>query len=203
MRTAFTLIAALALTAVTGLARAQDCTTAGAPTCDGACLDGFICAEDLGGLGCACVEGAPLNVTKLQIRLNFAKPDKDVVALTATVPIPADFVVDGKSVVVDVGGVVKSFTLDAKGKSETPDGAKASLKVKAKGGVVAAQDSKLSVKMPKGNFASSFTNEGLTDTTVKDAPVTIAVDVTVDSARKRKAQPQLYSAKQGKSGRTK
>lgn len=203
MQTAFTIITALALTAVTGLARAQDCTTAGAPTCDGTCLVGFICVADLGGLGCACVEGAPLDVTKLQIKLNFAKPDKDSVSLSAVVPIPADFVVDGKSVVVDVGGVVRSFTLDAKGKGETPDGAKASLKVKAKNGVVAAQGSKLAIKMTKGSFASSFTDEGLTDTTVEDTPVTVAVQVTVDSANYKKAQPQLYKATQGKTGKAK
>ena len=84
----------------------------------------------------------PPGVSKLGIKLNLAKPSLDSIGLKGTLAVPAGFSAAGATLEVSIGGVVKTFTLDAKGKT-TVGTDKAQLTVKAKKGVVAAQDAKL------------------------------------------------------------
>ncbi|HEY3319857.1 MAG TPA: kelch repeat-containing protein, partial [Planctomycetota bacterium] len=59
-----------------------------------------------------------LSVSKLSIKLNFAKPQgNDSIGLSGLLLIPEGFSISGQTAIVDFGGVVKSFTLDPKGKS--------------------------------------------------------------------------------------
>lgn len=144
----------------------------------------------------------PPGVSKLGIKVNFAKPSVDSIALKGTLAVPADFAVAGATLEVSIGGVVKTFTLDAKGKAKVGDD-KAQLTVKAKKGVVLAQDAKLSVKFSKGSFASSLADDGLVDATVKDVAVTMPVEIELNDTMYASAQPQTYTAKTGKTGKTK
>ena len=144
----------------------------------------------------------PPGVTKLQIKLNFAKASMDGIDLKGTLAVPDGFSPAGATLQVSVGGVVKSFTLDAKGKAKVGTD-QAQVFVKKKKGLVLAQDAKLTVKFAKGSFASSLLDEGLVDATVTDAPVTIPVEVVMNATTYAKAQPQVYTAKQGKTGKTK
>lgn len=144
----------------------------------------------------------PPGVSKLGIKLNLAKPSLDSIGLKGTLAVPAGFSAAGATLEVSIGGVVKTFTLDAKGKA-TVGTDKAQLTVKAKKGVVAAQDAKLSVKLTKGSFASSLVDEGLVNATVTDVAVTMPVEIKLNDTMYASAQPQRYKAKTGKSGSAK
>lgn len=144
----------------------------------------------------------PPGVSKLAIKLNFAKPALDNVGLKGTLAVPAGFAVAGATLEVSIGGVVKTFTLDAKGKAKVGTD-QAQLTVKAKKGIVAAQDAKLSIKLTKGSFAASLSDEGLVDATVTEVAVTMPVEIELNDTMYAKAQPQTYKAKQGKSGSAK
>jgi hypothetical protein len=150
--------------------------------------------------------GAPpqaLTVTKMSIKLSFAKQGADSISVSGTLPVPDNFNVSGKKVVVNVGGVIKSFVLDSKGAS--PRGSDTfKLMVKQKKGVAAAQNAKFTAKFSKGTFADKLADEGLTGTAdVKKSPKTVQVDVIFNQTAYRKLQPQSYSAKAGKTGATK
>ncbi len=139
-------------------------------------------------------------ITKLSIKLSFAKPANDTIVLKSTLPVPDGFVVDGRMVVVDVGGVTRTFVLDGKGKAKS-DGMQLKLAVKSLKGVVAAQDAKLQLKGVKGSWADAFQDEGLVAATVDGVTVMMPVDVTIRDLAWSVTQPLLYTAKQGKSGK--
>ena len=135
---------------------------------------------------------------KLAIKLNFAKPASDSLSLSGTLIVPTGFAVAGAQVVVTVGGISNTFTLDAKGGSKSATG---SLKIGVKGSGTTA---KFSLKLSKGDFAAQLADEGLIGTAdVKDKPVQIAAIVSFASATYQKVQSQLFSAKTGKSGASK
>lgn len=144
----------------------------------------------------------PPGVSKLGIKLNFAKSSADSIGLKGTLAVPADFAVAGATLEVSIGGVVKTFTLDAKGKAQVGDD-KAQLTVKAKKGVVLAQDAKLNVKFGKGSFAAALVDEGLVDATVKDIAVIMPVEIKLNDTMYALAQAQTYTAKAGKTGKAK
>lgn len=196
------LLSVVVFSLVAGLANAQECAVGPAPACGGTCPADFVCTLGVSGTPCECVPGAPLTITKLGIKLNFAKPDADKIILNGTIPVPDGYSAAGRSVSVDVGGVVATFTLDAKGKSKI-DASSIKLNVKASKGVVAAQNAKLAIKLNKGNFSTSLADEGLIDATLDSVPVEVRAAVTVGGATYVTAQPQSYSAKTGKSGSTK
>jgi hypothetical protein len=153
-----------------------------------------------GGLPAGVVQ--PLVVSKLQIKLNFAKTGADSIAFSGTLPIPAGFVLSGQVVIVDVGGVVKVFTLNAKGQSPKANDT-FKLKIKASKGVVLQQVGKYQAKFNKGEFATQLFDEGLENTEIKDIPRTIPVIVLFNQIYYQKNQLQTYTAKVTKSGRTK
>lgn len=144
----------------------------------------------------------PPGVTKLQIKLNFAKPSLDGIDLKGTLAVADGFTPAGATLQVTIGGVAKSFTLDTKGKAKVGTD-QAQVFVKKKKGLVLAQDARLTVKFAKGSFASSLLDEGLVDATVTDAPVTIPVEIVMNATTYARAQAQSYTAKAGKSGKTK
>jgi hypothetical protein len=144
----------------------------------------------------------PPGVSKLGITLNFAKPSFDSITFRGTLAVPAGFSAAGATLEVSIGGVVKTFTLDAKGKAKVGND-RAQLTVKRKKGVVLAQDAKLSVRLAKGSFASSLADEGLVNATVKDLAVTMPVEIELNDTMYASAQPQKYTAKAGKTGKTK
>jgi len=190
----------VALVLVTGIANAQDCATAVAPQCGGGvcAVPGDVCRPDLstGVPACACVPTLPLGVTNLSIKLNFAKPSLDSIQLKGTVEVAPDFDPAGATVVVDVGGVVKGFTLGDKGKVKV--GTDSVQIKKPKDGV-----SKFSVKFAKGSFATTLQDEGLVNETVSDVAVSVGTEVQLNGVIYKKLQPQTYKAKQGKTGSAK
>jgi hypothetical protein len=134
---------------------------------------------------------------KLAIALNFVASDKDSIKLSGTLPVPDGFVYDQKPVIVDVGGVAKSFVLDAKG-SAKPDKINQFKIGKPKLGIA-----KYSVKLNKGNFFTSFIDESLLNSEVKGVTRHVTVAIVFNNAVYQGNQAQLYTAKVNKTGKTK
>lgn len=146
----------------------------------------------------------PLNVTKLRVNVKPAKSNFDSIGVDGTLSIPTGFKPQGARVILDVGGVVRSFLLDANGARKQGNDA-LKIGIKSKKGVIAAQTAKFSAKFSKGTFAPNFADEGITaETTVKnDTSKVVRVNLYFDGKLFRKDQPQIYSAKAGSSGSTK
>lgn len=101
-----------------------------------------------------------LVLTKHQIKLNFATTLHDSIMLAGTVAIPAGFSIGGNTATLDVGGVIRTFTFDAKGNGLSgTDTMK--LHIKAPKGVVSDQTASFSAKIMKATLASMLTDEGL------------------------------------------
>jgi hypothetical protein len=116
--------------------------------------------------------------------------------------VPAGFSAAGATIEVSIGGVVRTFTLGAKGKA-TIGSDQVALTVKATKGVVAAQDAKLIVKFTRGTFASSLVDEGFVNATVTGVAVTMPVGIKLNDTMYASAQAQAYSAVAGTTGSAK
>lgn len=145
----------------------------------------------------------PLTAEKLTIRLNFSKPASDFIQFSGLLPVPAGLAVAGQKVGVSVGGVARFFTLNAKGNATPRTNDSICLKVKAKKGVVAAQQGKFTLKFKKGTFADPLTSSGLENASIKDKAVSVRIEVLFNGVLYEKVQPLLYSAAAAKSGMTK
>jgi len=143
----------------------------------------------------------PLTITQMAIKLNFAKADTDSIQISGTLLIPDSFQVDGQKVLVDVGGVTRTFTLNAKGQSpKALDTLK--LSIKAKKSVVLSQAAKYQLKFNKGTYAAALADDGLTSADLTKQNCTVRVQMVFNRALLEKNQIQIYSAKTGKSGKT-
>lgn len=144
----------------------------------------------------------PVEVPKVAIKLNFAKSLSDSVSLSGALAVPAGFNVSGATVLVNVGGVEKTFTLDAKGKAKVGNDS-FSISVKNKKGVVAAQLAKFKFASKKGDFAASLADEGLTNENVSKQPRAIVAIVQVGELSAQSTLTVTYTGKAGKSGSAK
>ena len=143
-----------------------------------------------------------LAVAKLGVKLNFAKPGtSDSVTISGTLPVPDQFVVAGQQITVDVGGTIGAFTLNDKGTAALGSNS-IKLTLKRKKGIVLAQNAKFSAKFLKAGFADRFTDEGLKNTTVKNASDTLPVVVLFNQQVFKSELPMLYTATTGKTGHT-
>ena len=153
-------------------------------------------------LGLAAGHDQILPAVKVGIKLNFAKPLSDSVSLAGALLVPAGFNVAGAPVTVDVGGVEKTFTLDAKGKAKVGNDS-FSIKVKAKKGVVLEQVAKFKFATKKGTFAPAFVDENFTSRDAKKEPGAVVGVVQVGDLYAQSTLPVLYTGKAGKSGSVK
>jgi hypothetical protein len=129
----------------------------------------------------------PLPVTKARIKLNFAKENKDMIQIAGTIPLNG--ALDGKTFALNVGGVSKSFVLDARGSSKLED---AMLKIKP------ARDGKtgsFQATLKSGSFAAFLSDEGLTNTPTPQPAEKIArIRVDWDGQSYKATQNFLYKA---------
>jgi sugar lactone lactonase YvrE len=143
-----------------------------------------------------------LFISKLSIGLNFAKQGNDSLQAAGVLTVPTGFTVAGAIVVVDVGGVVRSFTLTAKGASaKAVDTIK--IGIKAVKGVVPAQAPKFSVKFSKGSWQGLLVDEGLTNAAATGVPKAVPVAILFNNKIFKTDVAQLYTAKANASGKTK
>jgi hypothetical protein len=139
----------------------------------------------------------------MAIKLNFAKGSSDSLTASGLLPVVDNFVVENQKVIVDFGGVVRSFTLNLKGASAPKQPETFSIKIKLTKKQVLSQSAKWSLKIGKGSFASTLANLDLTSTDVKAKPVKIPVTIIFAVTSYETVRDQFYSAKAGKSGAAK
>src|SRR5262249_53229307 len=102
---------------------------------------------------------------KATITLNFRKANADTVKWNGTITIGAGISLSGLAVTIDVGGATRTFVLNEKGRANNGGGNKFGLEPKLKHGVTKAGSAKFSFQL-KGDFAATFADDGLNDTTV-------------------------------------
>jgi PKD repeat protein len=140
-----------------------------------------------------------LEVTKLQLKPSFARPDRDSCSLAGMVDLGAGSSPFGRPVTVGIGGAQVSFVLDAKGKAKNSWGT-CGLKFDKKTGLW-----KISVKLKNGNWQTAWAQAGLLNSDVPKpgVPVTLTLVVLVDTEGFAADKTLLYTARTGKSGSAK
>jgi ELWxxDGT repeat protein len=145
-----------------------------------------------------------LVVTKRSVKLAFSKPASDSIGLSGTLPVRAGFVPGGAEVVVWFGGAGAVFTLDAKGKAAAGVASKLTVKVKTSGGAVAADGlASFKVKLAKGDFAATLSDEGLADADLSKVPVSVPVVILFNGGIHVADATMTYTGQAGKSGKAK
>jgi hypothetical protein len=143
-----------------------------------------------------------LTVSKMSIKLNFAKPAQDSITMTGllvgVLPTTPDYDPTGLAVSIDVGGVVRVFTLDAKGKSKI-NYDQVVVKLVRKHGVAVGHQ--VTAKIARASLATDLADEGLTDVTVTNEPRAVQVRVSTSGIPNAAQVQLLYKATQGKSGK--
>ncbi len=141
-----------------------------------------------------------LSIVKMSIGLDFKKRGMDTLSVNGTLLIPAGFTSAGKQVISVIGGVGRMFTLSAKGKATaTPNGTFAlAFNAKAKG----AQFAKYTLKLAKADIQGIVAGSGLLNTNAKNEAHTVRATIFFNDNMFDKLQPQIYTAKQGQSGKT-
>jgi uncharacterized protein YkwD len=142
-----------------------------------------------------------LILSRLRVKLNFLDTvnGKDQITLQGLLPIPAGFSASGKKVTLDVGGVIRTFTLDARG-NNTPKG-KDSFRVRLTPNATGAYNARYQIKLNKAVFSTTLADEGLVGTETVTAvyrpvPVLMLFNETLYAVD----QPELYWARQQLSG---
>lgn len=144
----------------------------------------------------------PPTVRKLEVKLNFAKPQNDSITFEGSLAIPENFIVEGATLNVNIGGVTRNLTLDSRGKFRNTND-QAQLTVKSSHGLVLAQQAKLSLKFTKRTFGALLVDDGLVNQTVTNAVVSLPVEIELDGTMFAKTHALKYSAKAGKTGSAK
>jgi len=152
----------------------------------------------------------PMTLVKLQGSVKFSSQGRDGCALSGILPaIPAGFDPTLAAFAVNVAGAKVSFALDARGRSSNSNGAvalklkpsvrnKATRKVEFLGG-----DVSFTLKLKNGAWAALWADDGIVDTTLKDAPASITVDVTFAGRVYTATAATKYSAKACSGGKFK
>ncbi len=138
------------------------------------------------------------------IQLKFNKTGADTINWKGKITIGAGITLTGQPVSLDIGGATASFILNKQGKANNGDGNKFALNAKLQNGVTKVATVNFSFQM-KGDFQALLAPYGLTNATVKNAPVTVPVTLTVGTAGFRAGGDRAfnYTATAGKSGKAK
>ena len=143
-----------------------------------------------------------LSLKSLSIGLNFAKPNMDSMTLIGSLPIPVAFNSTLQPVIVVVGGVGRIFTLNAKGSGvAVPNGAfKLAFSSKAK----ASAFGRFSLTLKKASLQSIvLSSSNLANADVNKEDRTVRATIFFNGDMYNIPQPQVYTAKANKTGKTK
>ncbi|HYG73421.1 MAG TPA: PKD domain-containing protein [Planctomycetota bacterium] len=138
-----------------------------------------------------------LFINNVGIRLDFANAESDKLSLKGSLlvagsPTLADFA--GKRVIVNVGGVIRLFVLDAKGQAVSSaesfgfDSAPANNSVP------------FTMLLSSGNFAARFSDEGFTNTSASQVNAIVEVEVVFNQKLYKASRQDFYNATAGKFG---
>ena len=159
--------------------------------------DGFVSTNAAGLVTVAC----PMTVTKMRVKVNFAKQYADSASLSAILDnLDAGYSMTNMAVTLNIGGAQVPFTLDAKGKGKG---------VSRYGSCKLARNKKtglwaLKAKLAKGTWREPWLAHGLVNQNVKPGVwVIMPVVVVIGDGALANERPMLYTAKAGKSGSAK
>jgi len=154
--------------------------------------------------GGAAAAPLPLVAPHLDIHLDFTAPARDRLTLACRVPLTAAFDANGRTLVVDVGGIVRTYTLDSRGRAAGLSARAFQLKMRRSKGVVVAQNALLTVRLTKDSLAAALADEGLVNgTTHGKTQVSVPAIVLADGGYFTTTTLLRYTAKIGKSGAAK
>jgi hypothetical protein len=174
-------------------------TNCGPHTVSVAISDGITSTSVTSPVAVACL----LDITKMQVKLNFAKTNSDSCSLTATLEdLVAGYNLTNKVVTLDIGGAQVPFTLDAKGKGKG---------VSSFGSCKLAYNKKktlwtLTANLAKGSWQTPWATYGLLNALVPKKPatqVTMPVVMVIDTNAFAGERLMAYTAKFNKSGSAK
>lgn len=150
------------------------------------------------------VAAGPLSVSKFKGKLKFPPDLKDTLSFKARLALPLGFTLDGAHIVVDIGGVIQEFDLDAKGASPRADrNNKAKLKLlsakkQIQDGALLAD---LTVTLKKQDFSADLADEGMVGTPPPiEITTPVLLFVIVDSSPFQAVKNALYKNKTGATG---
>ena len=142
--------------------------------------------------------------------LQFAKNGKDTCSLSGTLSgLPSGFDPAEQVLVLNIGGVSATFTLNAKGMAKAPTDAfqlklkttrdKTTKKSTFKGG-----DGPFKASLKKGTFADAWADEGIAlGTSVKNKPMTMIVTISLGGVTYVTTANVLATISPGKTGHLK
>jgi hypothetical protein len=110
--------------------------------------------------------------------------------LSGTLPVPGGFTVAGSRVAVDISGISRLFQLDSRGHSL---------------GVFSlqAKTGRFKLQLMHGDFRATLAKAGLTNSDVRNKPVTVTVTIVFNGGVFQAQEAQLYSAHLNHNGKTK
>jgi PKD repeat protein len=136
----------------------------------------------------------PLNISGMQVKLNFSKQGTDSITLNGELPLPSGTSLD-QTIVVNIGGFTMSLTMN-NGQARTQSGG---FVVKKSKGM---QTAKFSLKLVHLSIADSFEQLGLINGSIS-AQVSIPITFIFNGFVFSKTQTLNYSGKAGKTGAAK
>ncbi len=147
--------------------------------------------------GAPTATAAPALATKLKIDLDFANVANDRLVMKGSIPVGGStFEPEGQRVIVDVGGKLFAFTLDAKGKGNDGAGARIRVAKKVIGGNVF-----FALTAKDIDLQTDLSDDGLTNTTTTNASVSIDVAVWMTNLHGKSTKPMHYTATTGGHGK--
>ncbi|MGA2140219.1 MAG: hypothetical protein ABSH14_15290 [Verrucomicrobiia bacterium] len=149
-----------------------------------------------GGAFSPVTNAAPLTVSKLQVKLNFAKANADSCTVKGTFSLPAHYSFAGKTVTLDLARVQVSFTLNSKGCGVGSQGT-CRLTYKKRTGICT-----LTANLRRGDWQTSWTAYGLVNAIVSPlgVPLKFPVIVVVGDDIFAGEKALVYKCRPGKSG---
>lgn len=144
-----------------------------------------------------------LDLRKLKARLRPRIDPVDRLDVRATVEIPDGFEPEGAELVVQVGGVGRSFVLDRRGRGAL-DRDRVRLRVKRRRGTVRAGPARVDLRLRRGDFAADLADEGLTlERRTRGEPRAATVVLRVGGTTYLTTAALRWTAKPGRKGKAK
>lgn len=142
------------------------------------------------------------NCTALNIGLRFDKPHRDTVQFAGTLPFPGLNPVSGQKITFDIGGILRTYTLDQRGglKSVSTNGNFLDTNLKVGTVRVAGTKNVKFVLKLRGDFAATLAVDGLVNATI-DTGLDFRALVLFQSTLYDKTVRLRYKAKAGHTGK--
>jgi len=134
-------------------------------------------------------EASPFRLQRASIVLDFTRAGRDRISLSGSLPLRYAIVPAGQTVTVDVGGVQRTFVLDAAGRGRSG---------RDRIRVGRGPRTPIAVELRGGEFASELADEGLTAARVRGVARTVPLRVELGASCFGKAQFFLYDARSGR-----